>query len=136
MKEFNKIPQLIKALDEAGAEKALTKSAIAVQASAVMRVPAPTGNLRSSITYKVTGKEGRVGTNTDYAPYVEFGTGVYAEGGGGRQTPWVYKHPKYGFIWTKGNQARPFLRPAIDENRGRILDIMKAAYNDAIKGVV
>jgi phage gpG-like protein len=32
------------------------------------------GELRDSITYTVNGHQGAVGTNLDYAPYLEFGT--------------------------------------------------------------
>ena len=55
--------------------------------------PVDTGNLRNSISHRVDPDEpaAYVGTDTEYAPYVEFGTGVYAEGGGGRPTPWVYQ---------------------------------------------
>lgn len=42
------------------------------------RTPVDTGRLRSSISGQVegtgTGVRGRVGTNVEYAPYVEFGT--------------------------------------------------------------
>lgn len=43
--------------------------------------PVDTGRLRNSITYKVKGKEAYIGTNVEYAPYVELGArgrpGVY-----------------------------------------------------------
>ena len=80
-----------------------------------------TGNLMGSINYKVVSEdEAHVGTNVKYAPYVEFGTGRHAEGGGGRSTPWVYYHPKYGFVKTEGMPPRPYLRPALDNNKARI----------------
>lgn len=54
-----------------------------------------TGRLRSSITYEIGESGGelaaRVGTNVEYAPYVEFGT--------------------------RRMRAQPFLRPAIDSVR-------------------
>lgn len=43
--------------------------------------PVDTGRLRGSISYSVEGEECYVGTNVNYAPYVEFGTGIYAETG-------------------------------------------------------
>ena len=36
--------------------------------------PVDTGRSKSSITHKVEGLSGEVGTNVHYAPYVEFGT--------------------------------------------------------------
>ena len=55
--------------------------------------------------------------------YVEFGTGIYAESDG-RQTPWVYFDEKEKkFFRTRGRRPKPFLRPAIDENKQEIKDI-------------
>lgn len=36
--------------------------------------PVDTGNLRASISTRMTGTQGIVYTNVDYAPYVEYGT--------------------------------------------------------------
>lgn len=71
--------------------------------------------------------EGRAGTNKEYAPYVEFGTGIHAEGGAGRQTPWVY-HTKRGFFFTHGNVPMPFLRPAYEKNITEIMAMFKMAF--------
>ena len=39
-----------------------------------------TGNLRNSISHTDDGKYAYIGTNVEYAPYVEFGTSHYPEG--------------------------------------------------------
>lgn len=80
--------------------------------------PVDTGNLRNSISHKVDPDEpaAYVGTDTEYAPYVEFGTGIYAEGGGGRPTPWVYQDDEGNWHWTRGNPAQPFLKPAVADH--------------------
>ena len=80
--------------------------------------PVDTGNLRNSISHRVDPDEpaAYVGTDTEYAPYVEFGTGVYAEGGGGRPTPWVYQDDEGNWHWTAGNKAQPFLKPAVADH--------------------
>ena len=51
-----------------------------------------TGRLRNSIahTYDAGEKAVYIGSNLEYAVYNEVGTGIYAEGGGGRKTPWIY----------------------------------------------
>lgn len=76
-----------------------------------------TGNLRNSITHKVIvdGKVRRcyIGTNVEYAPYIEFGTGAYAEKGDGRRTSWTYKDGKGKWHRTNGMAPRPYLRPAV-----------------------
>ena len=93
--------------------------------------PVDTGNLRNSISHRVDPDEpaAYVGTDTEYAPYVEFGTGVYAEGGGGRPTPWVYQDDEGNWHWTAGNKAQPFLKPAVADHaqtyRNIIEDEMK-----------
>lgn len=80
--------------------------------------PVDTGNLRNSITHKVVPEEPAVyvGTNTEYAPYVEFGTGEHAEGGGGRPTSWVYQDAKGNWHTTRGQKPRPFIKPSIADH--------------------
>lgn len=75
-----------------------------------------TGNLRNSIAFEVEDDTVAIGTNVHYAPYIEYGTGIYAESGGGRQTPWVYMGSDGSFHTTHGAHPRPFLRPAVEEN--------------------
>lgn len=90
-----------------------------------------TGNLRNSITHQVDEQELAVyiGTNVEYAPYIEFGTGEFAETGG-RQTPWTYQDADGNWYMTTGMQPRPYLRPAINDN----IDTYKQAIEDALRG--
>ena len=73
--------------------RALEKCGLTAEAYAKKLCPVDTGALRNSISHTVDEGEpaAYVGTNSEYAPYVELGTGIYAEGGGGRPTPWVYQ---------------------------------------------
>lgn len=75
-----------------------------------------TGNLRNSITHVVQGKSAIIGTNVSYGLYEELGTGIYAEGGGGRPTPWAYQDANGDWHWTRGNPAHPFLKPAVADH--------------------
>lgn len=52
----------------------------------------PTGALRNSISHlvKMTEATCYVGTNMSYAKYNEFGTGIYADNGAGKQGFWVF----------------------------------------------
>ncbi len=95
--------------------------------------PFDTGNLAGSITSEVDAENlvVRIGTPVEYAPYVEFGTGEYAEGGNGRKGGWVYdyqgnKGPK-GPRFTLGSKPKPFLRPALIENKEKIRGILGAS---------
>lgn len=78
--------------------------------------PVDTGNLRGSITHKVDKENGDVyiGTNVEYAPYVELGTGIYNPEG--RKTPWWYQDDKGQWHWTRGARAQPFLKPAASDH--------------------
>lgn len=103
-----------------------------VESAAKDKAPRKTGALRRSITSKVelTGNsiEGIVFTPLEYAPYQEFGTGLFAENGNGRKTGWAYEDEKTGeTIFTRGNRPHPFLRPAVNENKDKIINIIKGA---------
>lgn len=74
-----------------------------------------TGALRNSISHAVSGDEKAVyvGTNQEYAIYNEYGTGIYLDGGGGRQSPWSYKDKRGKWHRTRGMKPIHFLRDAI-----------------------
>lgn len=77
-----------------------------------------TSRLKNSITHQVNDNEMSViiGTDVEYGVYQELGTGIYAEGGGGRPTPWVYQDEKGNWHYTRGNKAHPFLKPALADH--------------------
>lgn len=82
----------LEAIEKLDINKALNKSCILVENEAKVKVPVDTGQLRNSITHRVENNQGIVGTNTAYAPYVEFGTGLFAANGDGRKdVPWRYQ---------------------------------------------
>lgn len=102
-----------------------------VESAAKDKAPKDTGALRRSITSKVeaTGNsiEGIVFTPLEYAPYVEYGTGIYSDNGNGRKTPWVYMDDKGNYHYTRGQHPQPFLRPALQENKDKIINMIKGA---------
>jgi len=53
---------------------ALTKAAIYVEKELKKAVPVKTGHLKRSITHEVHGDYAEIGTNVEYAKYVEYGT--------------------------------------------------------------
>lgn len=111
--------------------RALERCGSEAEGYAADLAPVDTGRLRGSITHQVDEGEPSVyiGTNTEYAPYVELGTGIYAESGG-RPTPWVYQDDNGNWHWTRGNRAQPFLKPAVADHaqtyRNIIDDEMKS----------
>ena len=55
-------------------EGLLKQACVIVQDDAKRNCPVDTGRLQGSIQHEVKGKEGIVGTNVEYAPYVHEGT--------------------------------------------------------------
>jgi len=108
--------------------RGLEKVGLVAEGYAKKLCPVDTGNLRNSITHVVDEGEpaAYIGTNNEYAPYVELGTGKYAEGGGGRPTPWVYQDAKGNWHYTRGNKAQPFLKPAAADHAGQYRDILES----------
>lgn len=115
--------------DTSGYSKALEKCCMLVERSAKQKAPKGTGELRRSITSKVDESAedivGVVYTPLEYAPYVEFGTGLFAEDGGRKDVPWNYKDDEGNWHSTSGMKPQPFMRPALNENREKILQILK-----------
>ena len=66
-------------------EPILEKACLIVENDAKLGCPVDTGVLKSSITHVVEDEVGMVGTNVEYAPYVEFGTGLFSSKGDGRK---------------------------------------------------
>lgn len=101
---------------EAAALRALEKCGLTAEAYAKLLCPVDTGNLRGSITHQVQPEEQAVyiGTNNEYAAYVELGTGKYVPGG--RQEAWTYQDAKGNWHITHGQRAQPYLKPAVADH--------------------
>lgn len=111
---------------------ALGRACSLVERSARQKAPkGKTGDLRKFMSSKVEGNIGIVFNTMEYAPYVEFGTGLFAENGGRTDVPWAYEDEETGeLIWTCGSHPQPFLRPALNENREEIKRILKEGITD------
>lgn len=113
---------------------ALERAGILVENSAKLNVPVHTGDLRRSITHRVEGDTVIVGTSLEYAPYVEYGTGLFSSMGTGRQTPWSYQSADGEWHTTIGQRPQPYLQPALEANRAEVTQIIgKAAGEQLIK---
>jgi HK97 gp10 family phage protein len=106
-------------------QEALLKCCALVEREAKQNAPKDNGELRRSISSRVEGEQGIVFTPLEYAPYVEFGTGLFAENGGRTDTPWHYKDDEGNWHSTSGQKPHPFLRPALENNRAKIKKILK-----------
>ena len=135
-------PQLHEALD-AWAARVLNIWGMKIQDYAQQLVPTGTedsthiegyvgGALKASLTYvvDVAQKTVTVGSDLLYSIYVELGTGIFAEKGDGRKTPWVWKDFNGKWHFTRGMKARPFLRPAVEDHIDELRQIAVEEANN------
>ncbi len=145
---------------EAACQRALEKCGLVAVGYATKLVNSPgkegTGNLRDSITKTVNMDEKAVyvGTDVDYASYIELGTGVY--GPAHTSGYWVYvvggdggkkgkssgkrytleeakrivamlrsKKPPIEAYYTNGQPAKPFIKPAVADHAEQYQKIIK-----------
>jgi HK97 gp10 family phage protein len=92
-------------------EQALVNSALIVERDAKINVAVDTGQLRQSITHNAedfgtNNPAVTIGTNTKYAPYIEFGTSKQS--------------------------AKPFLFPAYNNNKQKILKEFAKAFKKGV----
>lgn len=110
------------------------KACAIVEAAAKRKAPKGTGELRRSITSKVVEENGEVigivFTPLEYAPYVEYGTGLFAEEGGRTDVPWHYQDEEGEWHSTSGQHPQPFMRPAMNENREQVKRALKEGLLD------
>lgn len=136
--DFQGLNELLDSLDQlADLEKfkaAMGQACALVEREAKTNAPKGNGDLRRSITSKIEVDDadikGIVFTPLEYAPYVEYGTGLFAEQGGRQDVPWHYQDDKGEWHTTSGMHPSPYMRPALDENREQILRILKRGLLD------
>ncbi len=102
-----------------------------VEGSAKRNCPVDTGHLRGSlhVTKQATPQDASaaVGTNVEYAPYVEFGTGVRGQS--------TNTNTKVNVSYSAdhaGQVAQPYLMPALRQNKDRIEKIIN---KNVIEGI-
>ena len=88
------------------------------------------GTLRQSITHIVDGDELLIGSNVEYAPYVELGTGPHFK----PPPEWEqFDAPRGKGIGHSYVKPRPFLRPAIEDHKREYEDIFRRVIEGKIK---
>ena len=147
------IDRLEKIASQQKMEQALTRATLYVEGEVRKNVgKISDGELANSISSRFEGLSGIVFTPVEYAPYVEYGTGLFATGAGGgrKEVPWVYVEGQesggraktihtretalqaVAFLrekgldahMTYGQQPRPYMRPALDNNREAIVRLL------------
>lgn len=93
------------------------------------------GELKTSFGGQINSEKSEVilGVKEQYAVYVEFGTGIYAENGNGRKTPWIYKNEKTGHVVrTNGQMPRKFMRTGFRIMKPQAKALLQKYIADAI----
>lgn len=135
IENLDKLISKLEKLDDVN--QAMEQVCILVENEAKIKCPVDNGLLRNSITHYIEDNPdelvGVVGTNVEYAPYVEFGTGIYSSLGNGRQDRWKYKDAKGEWHSTIGQHPQPYLQPALEENRRKIEKMFKEQVKKGVK---
>jgi HK97 gp10 family phage protein len=102
------------------------------------RAAVDSGEMRDKIKSHVTKSdittvEDEIGSDAAHAIYQEYGTGIFAENGQGRKTPWVYRRKDGKFITTSGNSPHPFVRPTVKEDHDKTINAMQNQFNDQLR---
>lgn len=129
------LDEVLKAIEDLGRKeaykRAMENACLLVERTAKQKAPKDSGELRRSITSKVEEIDGDivgvVYTPLEYAPYIEFGTGLFAENGGRMDVPWCYKDDEGEWHTTSGIHPHPYLNPALKENRKKIKRMIEEA---------
>lgn len=138
IENLDKLLTKLENLKTVSVEQAINEACILVENDAKKRCPVDTGELRMSITHEIEETSenrttGAVGTNLEYAPYVEFGTGIFSSLGNGRQDRWSYKDAKGEWHSTIGQQPQPYLHPALDDNRDEVKKLIQKKIEEGVK---
>lgn len=98
--------EVLEALESA-ISRGLEAIGLSAEGHAKRAAPVDTGRLRNSIAHAVKGDAAYIGTNVEYAPYVELGTS--------RQAP------------------KPYLRPAATQHGSEYKALMQASIDEELK---
>lgn len=162
---------LVRVQGSIASKQPLNEAALFIQSQAKLLAHGgrySTGHLANSImiafTEEPNQRTAHIGTNVEYAIYVEFGTGPKGQANHSgispdvkptyRMTPWwihesqVDKNAADTYHWhyidtdngrfyrVTGQPARPYLYPAVHNNEQRIQQILEQAYTKAIRRAV
>lgn len=97
-----------------------------VSEDAFAAAPVDRGELKNSIRIRLQPNYVDIVAEADHARYVEYGTGLFTT----KQTfakhiPWNYQDRDGHWHRTSGQHPQPFLIPALENNRRRILERLK-----------
>ena len=121
--EFNDFSRIVLQRIQETGEQFLEEVGGEVEAQTKRNTKVDTGKTKNSWEHVVNADkmEVQVGSRYKNALWEEFGTGIYALNGDGRQTKWVYKTPDGKFHTTVGKKPRRALYRAYQSKRNLII---------------
>lgn len=150
IKNVDRLVRKLNNISDMKLDKAMNDALKLVHGQAKDLAPVDTGDLAGSIHMekKRTPKEiqGRVYTNLEYAPYVEFGTGVKGNGTYPydieginltyKDKGWSYIDEKTGErIYTRGQVAQPYMYPALNLHKKTIKKLFKEGTKTELRSI-
>lgn len=105
---------------EAACKRGLEICGGKAESYAKLKCPKRTSRLSNSISHRVNGKTMEVGTNVEYAPYVEFGHHQEP----GRYVPAIGKRLVRDFV-----PGTPYIAPALEDHIGEYKDVLLGELN-------
>ena len=149
IKGLGNLERKLKKLRDINVKPIIEDASARVRDEARKNVVVDTGELQNSIRYRIEDKRngnyrGVIYTNKEHGIYVEFGTGPVGElshiGISPEVNPmyspkgWTYyDKDKKQFFYTKGQPARPFLYPALHDNKDKIKKFIKYRMKKELK---
>ena len=119
-------------------EQAMTMVLEIIKSAVKAGAPVSTGQLRDRIDYRLKNIGGQVigvvGSPEQYAVYVEFGTGEFAENGAGRKGGWAYQDTSGEWFFTWGQDPQPFMRDGFRQNKKQVKEILSRELGMTFKG--
>lgn len=100
-------------------DRALLKGGEKIRSRSVLLCPVDTGELRNSIrVQRIAPGVVTVGTNKEYAIFVEYGTGTQGDPGVSHTTKmaWRWQDEQGNWHTSHGHKAQSFLRAAVGKN--------------------
>lgn len=144
-----KLDQVVNDLHGREFQAGMRQATLIVQRDARLNAPVDTGRLRSSISTSLnqTGNtiEGVVGSNVDYAPYMELGTGRFVGNSPYFPPPralavWARRHGMpsgwvvaYAIYKAGGTRGRFYLQDAFDKNEETIKQLLGRSVNKIVR---
>jgi HK97 gp10 family phage protein len=111
---FNAAPAVV----QAQTRTAMTTSCLLIEGAARSIAPKKTGRMAGSITHRISGGganlTGEIGPSVKYGIYVEYGTRPHW------MPPGILPFPAMRTIAQRGTRAQPYMKPAFDQNVGRV----------------